>query len=89
MPAPAAAAARLDARAMRCDEAVLAAMRAIRAVAPGDRLELLTGEESVRRDLRAWADRLGHPRVGEVPGEGAGEVVLRVRKRGAAAGQGR
>lgn len=75
------AAARLDARGLLCDQAVLAAMRAIRGVPPGGRLEVVTVAESVRADLRAWADRLGHACEAETPGVGAGEVVLRLRKR--------
>ncbi len=72
---------RLDARRMLCDEAVLAAMRAIRGVEPGGRLEVLTAAESVRRDLRAWADRLGHLREAELPGQAPGEQLLIIRKR--------
>jgi TusA-related sulfurtransferase len=74
-------AARLDARGLLCDQAVLAAMRAIRGLPPAGRLEVVTAAESVRRDLRAWADRLGHPREPERDGEAAGEVVLTIRKR--------
>jgi TusA-related sulfurtransferase len=73
--------ARLDARDMLCDQAVLAAMRAIRALPPAGRLEVVTAAESVRRDLRAWADRLGHPREPERDGTATGEVVLTIRKR--------
>ncbi len=72
---------RLDARQMRCDEAVLAAMRTIRRVEPGGWLEVVTAAESVRRDLRAWADRLGHACEGEEPGAAPGEIILRIRKR--------
>ncbi len=59
----------------------MAAARAIRALAPGGRLEVLTASESVRKDLRAWADRLGHPREPEAPGAEPGEVVLTIHKR--------
>lgn len=74
-------AARVDARRMLCDQAVMATARAIRSLPPGGRLEVLTASDSVRRDLRAWADRLGHLRGPEAPGEGAGEVVLGIEKR--------
>jgi hypothetical protein len=67
---------------MLCDQAVLAAMRAIRAVPPAGLLEVVTSAESVRRDLRAWADRLGHAREAEAPGAVAGDVIVAVRKRG-------
>lgn len=74
--------ARVDARRMLCDQAVMAAARAIRTVAPGARVEIVTAAESVRKDLCAWADRLGHRREAEAGGEG--EVVVTIYKRGGA-----
>ncbi|HEY8370203.1 MAG TPA: sulfurtransferase TusA family protein [Thermodesulfobacteriota bacterium] len=74
-------AARVDARRMLCDQAVMAAARAIRGLPPGGRLEVLTASDSVRGDLRAWADRLGHLRGPERPGEAPGEVILTIEKR--------
>lgn len=47
----------------------------------GARLEVLTASESVRKDLRAWAGRLGHPREPEAPGEGDGEIRPTIHKR--------
>lgn len=82
-------AARVDARRMLCDQAVMAAARAIRPLAPGARLDVLTASESVRKDLRAWADRLGHARDSKRDSEaaGGGEVVLSIYKRKGAAGR--
>jgi len=50
----------VDVRDMICSQALAVVAKAALRLSSGDRLIALINTEDVRRDLEAWASRLGH-----------------------------
>ncbi len=50
----------LDARHMRCPMPVLRAARALRGMAPGERLRVLATDRAAMADMRAFCQETGH-----------------------------
>jgi predicted ArsR family transcriptional regulator/TusA-related sulfurtransferase len=74
--------ARVDARGETYQRGVVAAMRAIVPLRPGDHLEVLTDGQGAPAAYARWADRAGHEvldvgRVRDVKGRGAVRILLR------------
>jgi predicted ArsR family transcriptional regulator/TusA-related sulfurtransferase len=72
----------VDARGQTYQRGVVAAMRAIVALRPGDHLEVLTDGQGAPAAYARWADRAGHQvvdvaRVRDVKGRGAVRILLR------------
>ncbi len=69
----------LDVQGMSCPLPVLRANRALRALAPGDRLRVLATDRAAVADFRAFCRETGHDLVAQ--GEEAGVFSFTIRKR--------
>lgn len=69
----------LDARGLACPLPVLKANRALRAMAPGERLRLLTTDRASVADVRAFCRETGHELTGFA--EEAGVYSFAIRRR--------
>ncbi len=69
----------LDARGLACPLPVLQANRALRAMAPGERLRLLASDRASIADVRAFCRETGHELTGFAEQAGAFSFVIRRR----------
>lgn len=69
----------LDVKGMNCPLPVLRANRALRSLAPGDRLKVLATDKAARADFRAFCKETGHALLGM--SEEGGVLVFLIRKR--------
>ncbi len=69
----------LDVQGMNCPLPVLRANRALRALAPGDRLRVLATDRAAVADFRAFCQETGHDLVAQ--GEESGVFSFTIRKR--------
>ena len=69
----------LDAKGMACPLPVLRANRALRALAPGERLRVLATDRAAVADFKAFCNETGHALVAQ--GEEAGVFSFTIRKR--------
>jgi len=75
----------LDVTGTLCPIPVLLARRAMRALRPGDHLEVVGDDPAMMVDMPVWAEKDGH-RLLELAKEAGGEVRCLVEKGRAAAG---
>jgi tRNA 2-thiouridine synthesizing protein A len=73
----------LDVRGLRCPLPVLKANKAIKALAPGALLRVLTTDPASPADVRAFCETMGHELVSAT--EAPGDYVFLLRKKAAAA----
>lgn len=70
----------VDARGAFCPGPLLELMKAAKAAESGTVLELLTNEQGSRKDVPAWAQKMGHDFLGEAPGEGnAYKLIIKLK----------
>lgn len=69
----------LDARGMKCPLPVLRANRALRGMAPGERLRVLATDRAAAADIQAFCRETGHALVAQ--GEDAGVMSFTIRCR--------
>ncbi len=69
----------LDVQGMTCPLPVLRANKALRALAPGDRLRVLATDRAAVADFRAFCRETGHALVAQ--GEESGVFSFTIRKR--------
>lgn len=70
----------VDARGAFCPGPLLELMKAAKEAASGTVLELLTNEQGSRKDVPAWAQKMGHDYLGEEPAEGnAYKLIVRMK----------
>ncbi len=69
----------LDVKGMSCPLPVLRANRALRSLAPGDRLRVLATDRAAVGDFQAFCRETGHALVSQ--GEEAGVFSFTIRKR--------
>lgn len=60
----------VDARGAFCPGPLLELMKAAKVAKSGAILHLLTNEQGSRKDVPAWAKKMGHEFLGEEPDEG-------------------
>lgn len=60
----------VDARGAFCPGPLLELMKAAKVAKSGTVLHLLTNEPGSRKDVPAWAKKMGHEFIGEEPDEG-------------------
>lgn len=60
----------VDARGAFCPGPLLELMKAAKVAKSGTVLHLLTNEQGSRKDVPAWAKKMGHIFLGEEPDEG-------------------
>ncbi|WP_458413517.1 sulfurtransferase TusA family protein [Schinkia sp. CFF1] len=70
----------VDARGAFCPGPLLELMKAAKEAESGTVLELLTNEQGSRKDVPAWAKKMGHNFLGEEPGEGnAYKLIIKLK----------
>jgi tRNA 2-thiouridine synthesizing protein A len=69
----------LDVKGMKCPLPVLRANRALRGMAPGDRLRVLATDRAAVADFQAFCRETGHALVAQ--GEDAGVLSFTIRRR--------
>jgi tRNA 2-thiouridine synthesizing protein A len=67
----------VDTRGSRCPLPLLDVRREIAHVGIGDVLELWSSDSQCRKDVRAWADKVGHEFLGFVPDAGYDRIFVR------------
>ncbi|HBI03743.1 MAG TPA: hypothetical protein DDY49_06910 [Paenibacillaceae bacterium] len=66
----------VDARGAFCPGPLLELMKAAKVAESGTILQLLTNEQGSRKDVPAWAKKMGHLFLGEEPDEGTAYRLL-------------
>jgi tRNA 2-thiouridine synthesizing protein A len=74
------AASTVDARGSACPGPLLEAKKGIGKVKVGEILEILSGDAGTRKDIPAWAGKVGHEFLGVVPAEGYDKLFVRRKK---------
>jgi tRNA 2-thiouridine synthesizing protein A len=70
----------VDARGSACPGPLLEAKKGIGKVKVGEILEILSGDPGTRKDIPAWAGKVGHEFLGVVPAEGYDKLFVRRKK---------
>ncbi len=70
----------VDARGSACPGPILEAKKAIGKVKVGEILEVLSGDPGTRKDIPAWADKVGHDFLGMVEADGYDRLYVRRKK---------
>ena len=70
----------VDARGCACPGPLLEAKKGIGKVKVGEILEILSGDPGTRKDIPAWAGKVGHEFLGVVPAEGYDKLFVRRKK---------
>lgn len=70
----------VDARGSACPGPLLEAKRGIGKVKVGEIIEILSGDAGTRKDIPAWAGKVGHEFLGVVPAEGYDKLYVRRKK---------
>lgn len=68
----------VDARGAFCPGPLMELMKAAKDAAPGTVIELLTNEEGSRKDVPAWAEKMGHEYLGEEPEGNAFKMKVKI-----------
>jgi TusA-related sulfurtransferase len=55
------ASSELDCRGMNCPMPIVRVSRAMKELAPGDRLSVMASDPSFRADIEAWSRKMGQP----------------------------
>lgn len=66
-----------DARGSACPGPLLEAKKAITGVPPGDVLELWSSDPNTKKDVEAWATKVGHEFIGFIEASGYDRVFVR------------
>lgn len=70
----------VDARGSACPGPLLEAKKAIGKVKVGEVLEILSSDSGTKRDIPAWAGKVGHEFIGVVPADGFDRIFVRRKK---------
>jgi tRNA 2-thiouridine synthesizing protein A len=70
----------VDARGSACPGPLLEAKKGIGKVKVGEILEILSGDAGTRKDIPAWAGKVGHEYLGVVSAEGYDKLYVRRKK---------
>ena len=70
----------VDARGSACPGPLLEAKKGIGKVKVGEILEILSGDPGTRKDIPAWAGKVGHEFLGVVSAEGYDKLFVRRKK---------
>jgi len=74
------AASSIDARGSACPGPLLEAKKGIGKVKVGEILEVLSGDQGTRKDIPAWAEKVGHEFLGVVEADGYDKLYVRRKK---------
>jgi tRNA 2-thiouridine synthesizing protein A len=74
------AASSIDARGCACPGPLLEAKKGIGKVRVGEILEVLSGDVGTRKDIPAWAEKVGHDFLGVVEADGYDRLYVRRKK---------
>jgi TusA-related sulfurtransferase len=74
------AATTVDARGSACPGPLLEAKKGIGKVKVGEIIEILSGDAGTRKDIPAWAGKVGHEFLGVVTAEGYDKLYVRRKK---------
>jgi TusA-related sulfurtransferase len=74
------AATTVDARGSACPGPLLEAKKGIGKVKVGEVIEILSGDAGTRKDIPAWAGKVGHEFLGVVTAEGYDKLYVRRKK---------
>jgi TusA-related sulfurtransferase len=74
------AASTVDARGSACPGPLLEAKKGIGKVKVGEVIEILSGDPGTRKDIPAWAGKVGHEFLGVAPAEGYDKLYVRRKK---------
>lgn len=70
----------VDARGSACPGPILEAKKGIGKVKVGEILEVLSGDPGTRKDIPAWAGKVGHDYLGMVESDGYDRLYVRRKK---------
>jgi len=70
----------VDARGSACPGPLLEAKKGIGKVKVGEIIEILSGDPGTRKDIPAWAGKVGHEFLGVAPAEGYDKLYVRRKK---------
>jgi TusA-related sulfurtransferase len=70
----------VDARGSACPGPLLEAKKGIGKVKVGEVIEILSGDPGTRKDIPAWAGKVGHEFLGVVATEGYDKLYVRRKK---------
>jgi tRNA 2-thiouridine synthesizing protein A len=70
----------VDARGSACPGPILEAKKGIGKVKIGEVLEVLSGDPGTRKDIPAWAGKVGHDFLGMVESDGYDRLFVRRKK---------
>jgi TusA-related sulfurtransferase len=74
------AATTVDARGSACPGPLLEAKKGIGKVKVGEIIEILSGDAGTRKDIPAWAGKVGHEFLGVLTAEGYDKLYVRRKK---------
>jgi TusA-related sulfurtransferase len=74
------AATTVDARGSACPGPLLEAKKGIGKVKVGEVIEILSGDAGTRKDIPAWAGKVGHEFLGVLTAEGYDKLYVRRKK---------
>ena len=74
------AATTVDARGSACPGPLLEAKKGIGKVKVGEILEVFSNDSGTRKDIPAWAGKVGHEYLGVVAAEGYDKLYVRRKK---------
>jgi TusA-related sulfurtransferase len=74
------ASATVDARGSACPGPLLEAKKGIGKVKVGEVIEILSGDPGTRKDIPAWAGKVGHEFLGVASAEGYDKLYVRRKK---------
>jgi tRNA 2-thiouridine synthesizing protein A len=70
----------VDARGSACPGPLLEAKKGIGKVKVGEIIEILSGDPGTRKDIPAWAGKVGHEFLGVASAEGYDKLYVRRKK---------
>jgi TusA-related sulfurtransferase len=70
----------VDARGSACPGPLLEAKKGIGKVKIGEIIEILSGDPGTRKDIPAWAGKVGHEFLGVASAEGYDKLYVRRKK---------
>lgn len=70
----------IDARGTACPGPLLEAKKAIGAVKVGQTMEIKSNDKGSRKDISAWAGKMGHEFLGLIEAEGHDRIFVRRKK---------
>ncbi|WP_131924625.1 sulfurtransferase TusA family protein [Hazenella coriacea] len=69
----------VDARGAFCPGPLMELMKAAKNAESGTVIELLSNEPGSRKDVPAWAEKMGHEFLGEEPSGDAFKLIVRMK----------